>query len=91
MNIATHSDVSADGVVNNRTGQLVAVLLTAGSDAAQIILYDNASAASGTVLANLKALTGESATFCPAVPINCRAGIYADISGTLANATVVYI
>jgi hypothetical protein len=34
---------------------LIGVLLTAGADAATLTLYDNASAASGTVLATLKA------------------------------------
>ena len=88
---AQHADVSGDGIVKASAGQVVAVHLTAAATTATLILYDNASAASGTVLAQLSAPTLETVSFCPAIPYVATAGIYADITGTGANATVVFL
>jgi len=67
-------------------------LLTPGSALSTITLYDNASAASGTVLAKLTAVAnGASVQFSPAAPYVFTNGCYADIDGTGANATVVVI
>ncbi len=88
---AQHVDVAADKVVKAAGGQLVAVHLTAAATTATLTLYDNASAASGTVLAKLSAPTLETVPFCPAIPYVATNGIYADIGGTGANATVVFL
>jgi hypothetical protein len=86
----SHADVSADGAVLARPGQLIAVLLAAGSANATLILYDNPAAASGTVLCKLAALANDSVSFTPPVGISAGGGIFADIEGTGANATVLY-
>lgn len=82
--------VTADAVVSAIPGALCAVLLTGGSDAATIILYDNASAASGTILATLKAAINTTVSYCPAHPLAVSKGIYADITGTAMAAYVSF-
>ena len=90
--VAAHAAVTSDSAVKAANGQLVAVSLTAGdAAAATLILYDNASAASGTVLVSLKAAQGETVSFTPVYPYSAANGIYADIGGSGAAATVVYI
>jgi hypothetical protein len=84
------ANVTADGVVSATPGSLVAVLLTAAGDQATIILYDNASAASGTKLATLKAAANTTAAWTPASPQVASLGIYADVTGTTPEATVLY-
>ena len=88
---AAHTEITADGAVLARNGQLVAVLLTAGSDAATIVLYDNPSAASGTVLATLKAAANTTAQWSPVAPYAAANGIFADVTGTSPTAYVVFI
>lgn len=87
---AAHSEVTADGTVKDAGGHLVSVLLTAGSDQATIILYDN-TAASGTKLCTLKAAANTTVQWSPAVPIVFSTGIHADITGTGPTVTVAYI
>ena len=84
------TEVTADAIVSAVPGALCAVLLTGGSDAATIILYDNASAASGTILATLKAAANVTVSFCPANPLAVSKGIYADITGTVMSAYVSF-
>jgi len=91
VHIAAHVDVAGDKIVKAANGALVGVVLSAGSANATLILYDNASAASGTVLCKLTALANSSVQFTPSQPYVASAGIYADIGGTGANATVVFL
>ena len=69
----------ADATIRTGAGKLRLAVLTAGSDAATLILYDN-TAASGTKLLTLAAVTGTT------VRVPCSAlfaiGLQADISGT---------
>lgn len=91
MTIYSHADVSATGVVLARPGAVGAVLLKGGSDTATLTLHDNASAASGTVLAVIAASANTSEAWTPPAPYACSKGIYATLAGTAANATVVYL
>lgn len=92
MTPVAHVDISADGVVKAAGGELCAVLLTAGTGAAaDITLYDNPSTNSGTVLCVVRALTGTSFAWVPPCSYVAGTGIYADINGTGANATVLYM
>lgn len=71
-------------------GALVAVLLTAGADGAELVVYDN-TAASGTVMAHLKAGAGTTVAWSPAIPYGCDKGIYASVAaGTSPRWVVVY-
>lgn len=85
-------DVAADGAVVATSGKaFTAVVLTAAAATATLTLYDNPSAASGTVLLKLSAVANTSAVFAPATPVTAGTGIYADIGGADANATVIIL
>lgn len=84
------ANVTVDAVVKTAPGALVSVLLTAAGDTATVILYDNASAASGTKLCTLSAVTLTSAQWTPSNPQAVSLGIYADVSGTTPQVTVLY-
>lgn len=66
------------------------VVLTDGTNAGTVIIYDNPTAASGTVLA--KFVTAGADLTGGAVNLNilARTGIYASISGTGCTAIVHY-
>lgn len=96
-NTATSSDrLAADTAVMAGAGRLMGVILEGdGTNAASVILYDNASAASGLILAKiaLKASSGDL-TISPTFPtggIACNNGIFADVTGTGAAFTVYYM
>lgn len=75
---------SADGVICDRPCILHSVQVVAdGTNAATAILYDNASAASGTVVA--KIITDATLTyddFTPSNGVQCNKGLYLDLGGT---------
>ena len=87
---AAHVHLTTDTTVKSQPGQLVAVVLTAGSANATLTVYDN-TAASGTVLTTLAALANDSTTWQPSICYSAAIGIHADITGTGASATVVYL
>lgn len=91
MTIAGHLTLGASGVIKATGGSLVAILLTAGADAASVTLYDNPSAGSGVVLGVVKAPISQSAGFCPALPYAASKGIYATITGTTPSVTVIFL
>ncbi len=88
---ATHLNLTADSVIKAAAGQLVACVLTGGSAAATLTLYDNATIASGTVLAVIKAPVNTSFAWAPPTSYVAANGIFADIAGTGADATVVFL
>lgn len=83
---------SADTAIMTQPGKLTSLIVCAdGTNAATAVLYDNASAASGTVLAKVivdAGATQEHVSFD--YPIDCLQGIYLDISGTGAECIVHY-
>lgn len=87
--ITTQAEITADGAVKSAPGALCSVVLTGGSDAATLVLYDN-TAASGSKLVTLKAAANTSVVYAPAQPVAAGKGIYADISGTGPAAYVSY-
>lgn len=94
---ATSSDRrTADAAILARPGRLMGLVLEGdGTNACNVILYDNASAASGTVLYKLalKASSGDliNPAIIPSEGIACLNGIYADVTGTGAAYIVQYI
>jgi hypothetical protein len=84
---------SADAAIMARPGKLRGLqVLADGTNAATVVLYDNASAASGTVLAKVvvdATLTTDAASI-PEDGIVCANGIYADVTGTGAEYIVYY-
>ncbi len=77
-----HVHGTADATVRTGAGVIRRIVLTAGSDAATLIIYDN-TAASGPKLFTLAAATGTS-TVIPDCYARFATGIQADISGTSA-------
>lgn len=83
---------SADAAIMAQSGFLCGLQVIAdGTNAATVILYDNASAASGTVLAKIVVDAGATyEDYTPLEGIECANGIYADVSGTGAEYIVHY-
>jgi len=92
----TSSDrLTADTAILARPGRLMGVILEGdGTNAASVILYDNASAASGRVLCKMMLKASSNDLVYPAVipegGIECTKGIYADVTGTGAAFIVYY-
>ncbi len=83
--------ISGDAVIKASAGAVFAVVLSAGSAAdASLILYDNATAAAGERELVLTALAKTSEAFTPAVGMLFNSGIYADITGAGAYATIIF-
>jgi len=74
------ASLTATGTVKNGPGRLLKIVVTTALSAAAITVYDNASAASGTILFVIPA----SATAGSVYDVNLPAvnGIYASFGGT---------
>jgi hypothetical protein len=83
---------SADAVIATGRNRINAVTLIAdGTNAANVVVYDNASAASGTVLAKVTAVAGQGTVHVIFEnPVTANDGIYADVTGTGAGYIVYY-
>lgn len=94
MNPATSSGLkTADAAILAMPGTLMGLtVLTDGTNDATVILYDNASAASGTVLAKLKVPGAELSKELVVAECGIVAnhGIYADVEGDGAEYIVQY-
>lgn len=89
MNACTSSGLkTTSGVVYANTATLHSVVLFAAAATATAIVYDNASAGSGTVLAKLSAVAGTSATFQLEQGVVCNNGIYVALTGTGGEAVL---
>jgi dienelactone hydrolase len=73
----------------NRVNTLT--ILTDGTNAATVVLYDNPSAASGTVLAKGICIGADRTLHMVFEnPVKASTGIYADVTGTGAEYIVTY-
>lgn len=69
---------------------VVSITIAGGSDAATLIVYDNA-AASGTVIGQVNAAAGATGTmFFGEAGRYCGNSVYAAVTGTTPDWTVVY-
>lgn len=83
--------LTTSGQVYTGRGTLNAVtVLTDGTNAATVTLYDNTSAAGTVIFKALIPGASGSASDAYNLAIRCQNGIYASISGTGANAIVYY-
>lgn len=82
-------ELSGDGIVSSDPTRVSSVLiLTDGTNAATVILYDN-TAASGTKVFEAGIPGAElSYLFDFPIPIACKSGLYLDIDGTGASCIV---
>lgn len=81
---------TSDGIIAARPCRLIGVTIIAGSDLGAVIVYDNASAASGNVVAKITAVTTATQTIVFNCGVECLNGLYADVSGTSAGYIVHY-
>lgn len=83
---------TADSVIQTGRNRINAItLLGDGTNAASIIVYDNASTASGVVLAKITArATDRFIHVLFENPVVAEEGIYADVSGTGAEYIIYY-
>ncbi len=92
-NVVSSGYKTADAVISG-TGALLhgVILLTDASNAANVIIYDNATTSSGDKVAILKipASTTAPQSIIFNSPIECNKGIYADVTGTNATYIVLY-
>jgi hypothetical protein len=73
-----------------KPGLLVAVMCTAAAGAAaRVDVFDNATAASGTLLCKLQAAAGTTTVWTPAIPIRAYNGLFAGVNGSGALGIVV--
>lgn len=83
---------SADAVIATGRNRINAVtLITDGTNAGNVVVYDNASAASGLVVAKVSGSGAQNTVHVIFEnPVICEDGIYADVTGTGANYIVYY-
>lgn len=74
--------LTASGVVSQHDGYYVGYIVTTALSAAAVTIYDNASAASGTVLDVIPASTAAGSKVNLATPVKTTNGIYASFAGT---------
>lgn len=74
--------LTASGVVSSHDGYYVGYIVTTALSAAAVTIYDNASAASGTVLDIIPASTAAGTKVNLATPVKTTNGIYASFAGT---------
>ena len=84
--VPSSGEQNASAVILAVPSKLFSVILCSGDDAATLKIYDNASAASGTIMAQIKVgVANDSAGAAFATPLDARLGIYCAVTGT--NAT----
>lgn len=77
---ASTVSLTATGVVKNAPGRLIRIVVTTAMSAAATTIYDNASAASGTILFVIPASATQGTVYTVDLPaVN---GIYASFAGT---------
>lgn len=73
--------VTADGAIAANDGWYYGCRITGdGTNSARVILYDNASAASGTVVDELRCGANESRGGMLENPVRLQNGLYADVT-----------
>lgn len=85
-----YSNKTSSGAAKAGAGELYAVNLTGGSDAATLIVYDN-TAGSGTVICKLACAAGVTACITLPKPAEFTTGCYLTLTGTAPSATAFYL
>lgn len=76
---------TADGVIKNSAGMLISLYITAAEVNDDFLIYDNASAASGTVVFNATNVAAGDKSY-PNVPAAAANGLYLDVTAADASA-----
>lgn len=83
-----YKNLAASGLVKSGPGVLHSIVLTAGSDAATAIVYDN-TAGSGDVIVSLGAPVADK-TVAAVLNVVFSVGCYVALTGTDPSCTVAY-
>ncbi len=86
----TYLERTVDGVVKAGPGVLGSVHLAAGAGAATLVVYDNAAAAAGNVVARLAAPANGGDEWAPPDGVAFGDGLYADLGGVPAGAQFAF-
>ena len=81
---------ASSALVKTGPGAVHGAILTAGSDAATLILYDNTSGTGTKVIGTIKAAINTTVGFSIPNGAAFSKGLYATIIGTSPEVTVVY-
>ena len=79
---ASKSALTGTAAVKASAGKYYGYIVTTALSAAAITIYDNASAASGTVIDVIPASTGAGTRGVLSAPVPCTNGVYASFAGT---------
>lgn len=88
--VTTRGSKTASAVIYAGPCFLHAVVIVGGSATGDVIIYDNASAASGTKLTHVSSLTLVTNEISFNNPVRALNGLYADVTGTGAEYYVYY-
>jgi hypothetical protein len=88
VSATTIKAVAATGDITTQTAYLRSVVLTAGADAASVVV--KAGGSSGTTILTLKAAANASAATPDLGRVLCGSGIHVTLTGTAPAVSVVY-
>ena len=83
-------ETTATGVTLAGPAYVSGFVLTGGSDAASAVIYDHATAASGTIVATIKVAAASTNSILFNSPMYVRNGLYMTITGTAPKAYTYY-
>lgn len=82
--------LSSSAAVKGGPGVVYGLILTAGADAASVVLYDNTSGATPKLIGTVKAAINTSVEVSFPNGVAFGTGCYATITGTTPDVTVLY-
>jgi hypothetical protein len=85
-----YSVTAESALVKTGPGVLYQAVLSGGSDAATLILYDNAAGSGSQICATIKAAAGTTVTVDFGDGVVFGVGLYAALTGTTPSASVVW-
>jgi len=77
---ASYTNGAATAAISAVPGALLGAVLEGGSSTANLILHDNATAGTGTVLLEMSVIANTTAVFPPGLRLPVSNGIYATLS-----------
>jgi hypothetical protein len=87
---ALKTSVSAAGVVSKNDGEYCGYVVTTITAVGSIVVYDNASAASGTIVDVIPAATAVGSNRNLASHIRMKNGIYVDFAGGATGTVTIF-
>lgn len=90
--MAAYKNLTSSAAFSAAPGSLCSVVLTAGSDAATLLIYDNATTNAGTIVCKLACTAANTtAIYQPRTPLPVAKGLYGVLTGTGVSATAEFL